>query len=202
VQLIAAWRDAAGVNFPLWYQYAAVAFGWDPEGRAFEQSKEQGASAYPDDVDASLWSELHRIAADLDAEHDAGEREDAPRLDLATSFQDPVFAGKVAAQLKEDNGGITPTFKIPTGFCKDKRTGKRRLMRPCGPGKRQEADGTWTYLDPLTGVRRPCDGAGDCPPELVDDPVTHAGKQLLPLVLILGAVWWFARKHPRRRRRN
>ena len=112
-----------------------------------------------------------------------------------------MFAGKVAAQLKAD--GADAAFKIPTGRCRDKRTGKKRLYRPCPPGATRGADGRMYFRDPITGQLVPCDGKGDCDPELVDDPITHAGNQLFTLALIVGAVWWLSKQRkPRRQRRN
>lgn len=203
IALIAGWHDAATHRFPLWYQYAAVAYGWDPENDNLDTSPSQAAKAYmPDEVNAALWGELFQVASALDGELDAAENMAKPRIDLDTAFNDPVFAGKVAAQLKAD--GADAAFKIPTGRCRDRRTGKKRLYRPCPPGAKQGADGRWYYKDPITGAQLVCDGKGDCDPELVDDPITHARKQLFTLALIVGAVWWLSKRarNPRRRRRN
>ena len=161
VAIVIAWREAASSSrFPLWYQFAAVAYGWDPpENDTFNPS--QGAELYPSDVNIELWREMNRQATEMDADGHAGN----PRVAFnGDAFDDVNTVAFVRAALLSD--GAEAAFKIPIPACKDPKTGK------------------W-----------------ECVPVTIDDPITAGGKKLLPLALILGAVW-FATRKPRRRRRN
>lgn len=175
VQLIAAWRAAAPEHFALWYQFAAVAYGWSPDHDELDASIKQAARAYlPADVDVALWGELYRIALKLDAE---GARE--PRAHMTMQFDDPVFAAEVAAALKGDGadpvlsgwldelikvGRKRPNVKYP---CRDTRTGKYRDWKP--------GEDTWV---PGKG--------GTCKPFLALDPRT---REVRNFALMVGALW-------------
>ncbi len=185
--LINAWRIAAGVGFPLWYQFAAVAYGWSPDNDNLDTSAKQAGSSYlPDDLAVALWVVTQRLALDLD------DGPSDPRLEMANAFGDPTFAGAVRAALLGD--GAEAAFKIPLPVCRDKKTKKTRWPRPsCGK--------TGEFRDPITGAKVACDKPGDCEIVAVDDPITKVVKDVGLLVAILAAVWLLANK-PRRRRRK
>lgn len=189
--LVGAFHGADNIDaFPLWYQYAAVAYGWSPpDSDMLDASTARGANAYDADIAVALWLDLKRVATELDNSGSADAR-----LIFDGVYDDVVWLGEVRAALLQD--GASATFKIPLPMCKDKRTGKRRIPRvPC--------DKNGQRRDPLTGALIACDMPGDCDPESVDDPITHAFNQLLPWALILGALWLIRKdSQPRRRRRN
>ncbi len=178
VRLIRGWSDEASRTlFPLWYQFAAVAYGWDPANdttNALDASAARGTELYPVEATVMLWTELHRIAELLD-----NDRKETPRLYTDGTFADPFYADEVRTALAGD--GATVQFKIPLPACKDPKTGK-----PVGRPHKGK-DGKWT-----------------CDPVLIDDPITALMKSLMPLALVVGAVWLLTRKsnQPRRRRRN
>jgi hypothetical protein len=188
VQLVRAFNGIAkdARLFPLWDQYAALAYGWDPPARdTLDNSAPRGARSYNGDVGVALWLELHAVCKQLDSAQVPAD------LPMPDDFADPAFMGAVQASLQRD--GASATFKIPTGRCIDSKTGKGRLPRiPCDKdGKRR---------DPITGVEVECDTPATCKPELVDDPLTALVKSLWPLALVVGAVWLLTRQ-PRRARR-
>lgn len=201
VQLVRAWHIASPSDFALWYQYAALAYGWDPpDSDMLDASAERGNRGYR--LLVALWAELARVAMVLD-----NEGVEDPRLDMAVNYSDPVWLGEVRAALLAD--GASATFKLPTGLCKDKKTGKRRPMRTPFPGAKcaPNKDGEGRYRDPFTGAELPCDLPGDCDPYLIDDPITGIVKRLGPVLswaLVLGALWLIAKDNPqpRRQRRN
>lgn len=190
IQLIRAYlaaADSASVKFALWYAYAAIAYGWDPPtDTALDATASRADSSYVPDVCVALWMELHRITQLLD-----GTGEDA-RLDLdsVADFADASWLEQLKAQL--DSDGVDATFKIPTPFCRDAKTGKQRIPYPSCDTK-----------DPITGKPwRKCDKPGDCELVTVDDPITAAVKSLMPLALVVGAIWLLTRDtKPRRARR-
>jgi hypothetical protein len=187
-QLVRGFHEVAR-SFPLWDQYAAVAYGWDPPDRdALDASAPRASRSYNTEVGVALWLALNRVCADLDA------AKVEPSLKLAGDFADATFLTEVQDVLKAD--GAEATFKIPTGACIDKKTGARRMPRPpCGK------DGK--LKDPFTGVEIQCDTAESCPPEFIDDPITHAIKSLWPLALMVGALWLITRdSKPTRRARR
>ncbi len=202
VALIAAWY-AAAPYWRLWYPYAAVAYGYEPgNDNRLDTSSSRAHRRYRSaDIAAALWTSLRRVAVQMD-----DDRRPVPSADLSTRFDDPIFTTKVAVALNEDGNsvevGLPKRPKIPSGFCIDKRTGKRRLIRvKCPQDASKDAGGQWRYRDPITGVDMPCDQQGDCEPEVID-PVGLLAKELLPLALVVGAVWWLAKRKPRRQRRN
>ena len=191
VSLIRGFRLAAATRFALWYAYAAVAYGWDPpDNDALDASVARAGLPYSNDICVALWMELYRVAKVLD--HDGV----AARLDLdIADFSEVGWISLVRQQLQAE--GADALFKIPTGTCTDKKTKRRRFPRfPC------DKDGK--LLNPITGKRDlPCDSPGDCPPDMVDDPLTALGKKLLPLAAVLVALWLLTRDtKPRRRRRS
>lgn len=99
VQLVEAWRVAGGAaRWPLWYQYAAAAYGWEPELRdVLDVSARRRDMPYPPQLAAELWDATLRLAQQLDA---AGVR--SPRLAPDATWDDPTLLGAVRAQLVED----------------------------------------------------------------------------------------------------
>lgn len=165
-------------GFPLWYQYAAVAYGWTPEGDALEATAGQADADYPADDTELLGQELRRIAGDLEA-----VKHPDPRMYLSDVFDRRETLQEVSAALRDD--GAEAAFKIPLPACKDPNTGK--ATRPV-----KGADGKWS-----------CPGGAIT----VDDPITAIVKSLVktlqplavPIILIALAV---SAKKPRRGRRK
>lgn len=197
VTLVMAWLAAIGVSktrqrelFPLWDQYAAAAYGWDPKSGKFVATTKQRDGWYPDVLLVELWRAFLQLAEALDKEGVPN-----PRLDLDGRFDDIVFQGEVRAALNSDGAVIIDTpsahaaFKIPLPACKTK-DGKtaapkcKRVMK------------AWPYL---------CEEWDECVPVVVDDPVTIVkGKAMsgLQLVLLIGAFWLLFdnnKSRPRRR---
>jgi len=162
--LIAALRVVAAMTsegFPLWYQFAAVAYGWNPTTDTFDVSQKQADRLYPADDATELQLAMQRLTTALDR-----ERSDVDaRLELDDNgFFDILVQGDVRRALLED--GATVAFKIPVPSCKDPKTG-----RPTGKPQRDPKTGKWT-----------------CEPVLVDDPVTAVGKPLTRLIVFAGVV--------------
>lgn len=176
--VISALRAAAGTAaFPLWYQFAAIAYGWTPDNDRVVATAAQADEIYPADAAVQLQGEIQRITGDFDLEH-RGE----PRLELdSDAFGDRATILEARQALRDD--GADAQFKIPLPACKDPKTGK-----PARPVK--GSDGKWR-----------CPGG----PLLIDDPITAIIKALapiaLPAALILGAAWVMS-KRPRRARRR
>lgn len=177
IAVIAAVRAVASADFPLWYQFAAPAYGWEPGRNKLDRSEPQGDRDYEANAAVMLQLEIQRIFNDLDERRKAD-----PRLDIdAQSWTDATLQAEVAKALRED--GAQAQFKIPLPACKDPKTGK-----PARPVKGE--DGKWR-----------CPGG----PLLIDDPITAIVKALAPIAipaaLILGAAWVMS-KRPRRPRRR
>lgn len=164
----------AVMAWPLWYQFAAAAYGWDPEAGTLDTSDTHGDAAYPVGAAVQLVAELRRIAAALDA-----VRYPETRVDLADVWDDPSVLSDATAALAGDGARIA--FKVPLPACKDPVTGK-----PSFP-KRDPRDGRWK-----------------CPGGVVtvDDPITAIMKSLskavVPAALILIAYAAFTNKRRRR----
>jgi hypothetical protein len=189
VTLVRAWSDAAGRGrFPLWYQFAAVAYGWSPKRDRLDVSSRQRDGLYPTEIGNELWLAMFALSGDLD-----DEGATSPRLATDTAFDDPVWVATLRAELQQD--GARATFKIPTIFCTDKRTGRRRLPRPpCDANGR----GPINPIDP-TGPRLPCDKRGDCAPLMFDDPITVITKDVGKLAVFAFVAWLLLRGKRQRR---
>lgn len=174
LQLIRAMTLAIGrPQFPLWYQFAAVAYGWDPTSDQLDTTSAHGDQLYPPDASVELW----QAVKDAGAAADSSASHPVPSLYFDDVWADPLYAADVRRALQED--GADAAFKIPLPACKDPKTGKPTGRPSKGP------DGKWR-----------------CDPVAVDDPVTFAGKQFgTILVLALGA-WLLFGKKPRRSRRS
>lgn len=169
-------RKLVGQAFPLWYQFAAVAYGWSPDNDQLTARGGQADQWYPTEIAVLLSGEIARLTAALE-----GARQGEPRLELEDLFDDKDVIAAVMGALKQD--GADAAFKIPLPACKDPVTG-----RPAKPVK-----------DPRTG-KWTCPGGG----YTIDDPLTAIIKSLskvaIPAALIYGAVLVLSRK-PRRSRR-
>lgn len=190
VTLVRAWSDAATRSrFPLWYQFAAVAYGWSPQRDQLDATNKQRDRLFPVELSKELWIAMMRLAGDLDDEAAA-----SPKLITDWQWSDPVWLASLRTELQQD--GARATFKIPTGLCTDAKTGRKRVPRPpCD----KNGQGPINPLDP-TGPRLPCDKPGDCPPDLMDDPITGIRKSLtkdfvtFAMVAIVAWVVWKERQ--------
>ncbi len=164
-------------GFPLWYQFAAAAYGWSPASDKLDSTTSQADGVYPADDATELNAELERIVTALDVTQHPN-----PRMALVDIFDRSSFKDEVRTALKQD--GARAEFKIPLPACKDPSTGK-----------------------PAKPVRDPRTRKWICPggPVTIDDPITALLKSLMvvaiPVALVLLAVGAVAEK-PRRSRRN
>lgn len=191
-----------GPEFPLWYQFAAVAYDWDVNRDKLDTNLTQMGKLYPADIGMELWKQFLTFCGGVN-----GIRDGDPRVEFdSDAFQSLETIARVRAELRRD--GADAQFKIPPGpFCKDKKSGRLRLPRvKCDP---DDADGTARrkrkVLEPNTRrtVEVDCDAPGDCEAVLVDDPITAIGKSfgvLGQVLLIVGGLWLIFK--PRRRRRS
>lgn len=176
LQLVRAWTLARSrARFPLWYQFAAVAYGWDPAHDTLDTSSAQGSRPYPSDATSELWAAMVQLAAEADSDNTSP----TASLYFDDAWSDPTLAADVRNALRGD--GADAAFKIPLPACKDPKTGK-----PVGKPQR----------DPKTGKWR-------CEPVAVDDPITHAGKHVFAIAAVILSLWWLVDdRKPRRRRRT
>lgn len=179
VTLIMGWMMAVGptvnTSWALWYQLAAVAYGWSPERDKLDTRAKRRDAWYPGELAVELWMQLDALAFTLDKSN-VGQVE----LALDGSFDDPSFQGQVRAALNDD--GASATWLIPLPACKDPKTGK-----PTGRPHRDK-NGKWT-----------------CDPVVVDDPITKVKKSvngLLVLMLVVGIVVWASDNNASRRKRR
>ena len=180
LSIVAGVRNAARpvTAWPLWYQFAAAAYGWDPSTNELDTTDGRADGAYPAGAAVQLVDELRRIAEQLDAVHYP-----ELRVELADVWADPTIVSDMSAALQGDGANVS--FKIPLPVCKDPATGK-----------------------PARPVRDPADGRWKCPGGVVtgDDPITAIVKSLskvaVPVALILIAYEALRREATRRGRRN
>lgn len=100
VAVVHAFRTAA--SFPLWHQFAAVAYGWDPTHNRFDTSAAQADRFYPRELTADLWSATKAVALELDT-----TRTKEPRLELdADDFSDVLVHGSVRDALIQDGAKV------------------------------------------------------------------------------------------------
>lgn len=176
LSIVAGMRAAARpvMSWPLWYQFAAAAYGWDPATGELDASDERAEGAYPAGAAVQLVAELRRIAEALDA-----VRYPELRVELPESWGGAELVADMTAALRDD--GAQVAFKIPLPTCRDPRTGK-----------------------PARPVRDPADGRWKCPGGVVtiDDPITAIIKSLskaaVPAALILIAYAAITNKRRRR----
>lgn len=165
-------------GFALWYQFAALAYAWEPGVDRLDATPDQADRMYPPEAAVQLNLELQRITNELD---DA--RHSDPRLALVDVFDRASFQAEVETALAQD--GAQAAFKIPLPACKDPRTGK-----------------------PTKPIKDPRTGKWTCPGGVVtvDDPLTAIVKIgatiAIPLAIILVAYGVMVGKQQRRGRRK
>jgi len=168
-------------RWALWYQFAAIAYGWDPErSDTMDTSAAQGAKWYPALFTVELWKELASLATSLDI-----ERTPEPRFDLDGQFTDPVFAGEVRRALLDD--GAEAQFKIPIPHkCKggqNRKCTKKMKVFPYACLEWEKCEPASIEIDPLKPIRQ------------------GASNVFAFLVLVVG-IWALASNEPRRSRRS
>ena len=191
ITVVMAWMPpTAGIRaqaFPLWDQYAAAAYGWDPTTDKLDTATKNRDALYPVALNAALWTQMQAAADELDS-----STRPSPRLDFDGQWSDVVFQNTVKMLAKQD-GVITDTqsahvaFKIPIPACKGP-DGKPQLPRCKRVMKR------WPYL---------CEEWEKCSPVVVDDPITKIGNDigtLGKLALLVGAFYLLFDNKPKRRR--
>jgi hypothetical protein len=111
VALVREWRDVAHSSGPLWYQFAATAYGFAPPKRvALVNTAKQAAATYP--MKDALLRWMGGIATELDARGDGQPPRIAPNKD---TFADPVFFGDVRAKVHEDGAAkLSPAPRPPS----------------------------------------------------------------------------------------
>jgi hypothetical protein len=194
--LIRGWLDAVPAGsrrelFPFWYQFAAVAYGWDPRTDNLIATPKQRDAFYPDAMLVELWIAVHDIATALEA-----QGAPSPRLDMDWQFDDGVFIASVVAQLQQDGaapkwkpGDAEAAFKIPVPACK-------RPDGTIGPPRCKRVMKAWPYL---------CEEWEKCDAVVVDDPVTVVKERTAVWfwgALIVGVLYLMHDNKPRRRRRT
>jgi len=202
ITLVMAWLAATSkARFPLWYQYAAAAYGWSPDNDVLDTTARQRDAWYPDELLVELWSTLMGLTSTLDE-----ERVSSPRLDMDGTFDDPVFQGEVRAALLQDGADAIIAAKVPLPACKGKdgKPTKPRAVCPVGSELRTGPGGVPVCVDTATGKRTA--PKWECDPVTIDDPITGIGKMLgqpfIQGLLILGAIWVALEPQPRRYRRR
>jgi len=186
VAIIAALRQAAKAapgGFPLWYQFAAAAYGWEPaETTGYKDhltsSAKQADAIYPTDAAIMLNRELERITTALDA---TSAYRPEPRFELRDVFGDQAMWSDVMTALHQD--GASATFKIPLPACK-RKDGK--LATPVW----DRTERRWKCPD---GVA------------VIDDPLTALIKSLIKPAAVVGLIYVLATGVPvvmKRRRQS
>lgn len=136
LQLVRAVSTAVSrARFPLWYQFAAVAFGWDPAVDVLDTSAAQGERMYPPAALVELWAAVDGAA------NSANDDGPSPSLYFDDSWGDALYAADVRRALRDD--GASAAFRIPLPACTDPVTGK-----PVGKPHRGP-DGKWR-CDPVS----------------------------------------------------
>lgn len=184
ITLVKAWHDASPSGFPLWYQYAAAAYGWNARKRdKLDTSARQRDAAMDIEIVGDLEKNLLGVADDLDT-----DAKPNPRIELdANAFDDGVFQGRVRAELVQD--GAKAQFKIPVG-CKDPRTGKSKSPGlKCREGFTLErVPGTLVFVCKNKQTGETENPTLDCDPVFVDDPITGVKKQLIHELVGIGLI--------------
>lgn len=184
VSLVSALRElgkGAPGGFAWWYQFAAVAYGWEPS--AYKDhllaSAAQADAIYPPDTAVMLNREIARIMTGLDT-----VTRPEPRMELVDVFDDNAFKSDVMEALHQD--GASAQFKIPLPACKGDKD------RKAGPPVWDRKERRWK-----------------CPGGVVtvDDPLTAIVKSLIKPAAAIAVVYLLATGIPvainaRRRRRK
>jgi hypothetical protein len=155
--------------FPFWYQFLAVAYGWDPRRDTLVATSAHADKLYPVDSGKELWLASQRFAGDLD---DAGV---SPGLSLdATDFDDLAVQASVTDALRDDGANAQWVIGVLPA-CKDPSTGK--------PGKPK---------------KNPKTGKWECEPVVVEvNPVATVKRAGLWLVAIAAVALYLKFRRPR-----
>lgn len=186
IRIVIAWRAAIGAtrireSFPLWYQFAAAAYGWNPTRDELITSVKQRDASYPDVLLVEFWKAQQTVASALDRDGVTGAR-----LELEGDYTDRVFQAEVQHALHED--GARASFAVPTPVCKSP-DGSKTVGPKC---KRQMT--TWPFL---------CEEYEKCSPVVID-PITDIKRKsdkALLLAALIFAAWWAYENQTRSRRR-
>jgi len=192
VSLVDAWVAQTGVGgFPLWYQFAAAAYGWNArEVDILDASAKRRDATFSEQLARELWATTETIVAQLDDLPPI-----PPRIEVkATVFGDPAFLGSVRAALRQD--GAQPRLrvkgKIPVA-CRDDDGNVIPPRLTCREGfELERVPGT---LIPVFVCRNKQTGEAETPrlectnPILLDDPITAVAKSLLRLAMVVGFIW-------------
>lgn len=147
VALVVAWHKQDPSESALWYQFAAVAYGWDPATDKLNAGWGQAGDFYPDADAKELWLYTQTLSIKLDA-----EGKPSPRLDIdPDAFTSAVVLGQVKQELVND--GATARFIIPVPACRDPKTGRYGFPKRNPKTGKWECDAT-VIIDPLKGVRK------------------------------------------------
>lgn len=176
---------------PLWYQFAATAYGWDPAKQdRLNTSARQRDKLFDAALVDDLWSATRQTARGLDQGTEPARLEIDP-----DTFDNPIFQAGVKTAIKAD-GGMRAAGKIPVG-CKDPKTGK--LVGPkmkCRPGFELElVPGTPFFVCRNKQTGETEQPTVECEGERfeIDDPITAIGKALVGdlgrLALIVGLAY-------------
>lgn len=175
--VVQAFARLSRADFPLWYQFGAAAYGWNPKrpDRFVTTDKQRDAR-----VDVELAKELWLATLAVAKAMDARPLSLGARLDMQDAFSDPVFQSEIKAEMVQD--GATAQGKIP--IC----TERPKLKCREGFDLVQVSPGIFVCKNKKTGeVEQP---RLDCEPIWVDDPITAVGKDVLRAALILGSAWF------------
>jgi hypothetical protein len=178
VSVVQALRELGkGLGFEWWYQFAALAYGWDPAADRLDETPSQADALYPPDSAVLLNRELIRIMNALETTH----RED-PRIELADVFDENAFKSDLMSALRQD--GAAAQFKIPIPACKGEGG---RLVPPVWDRETRK----WK-----------CPGGV----VVIDDPLTALVKSLIKPAAVIAAIYVLAAGVPavlkRRRKRS
>jgi len=184
--IVRAWQSARRSLWPLWYQFAAAAYNWNPDNGDRLDTSAKWRDAFADvEIVRELWLSTFGLRFDLDA-----TQLPKPRLDLdAETFDDAVWQAEVRAELRAD--GASASFKIPLPACKDPKTGKATTPKyTCPRGYKLVVINGIPMCKHITSgkLAKP---KLECDVVKVDDPITAIGKSLrkdLATVVIVAAV--------------
>jgi len=143
VALIDDMRRVASPMFPLWYAFAAAAYGWQQQGDELDPGDIQSERYYPADDAAMLWPFLIDLGDKMDAASIPN-----PRVEVDQGIYDnQIFIAELRASLEHDGhtrDQMEAQFKIPVGCKKEDIKFDKNGLPYCD--KMQYAD------DPVTGI--------------------------------------------------
>lgn len=194
ITVIMAWMPplvAAGArmaSFPLWDQFAAAAYNWNPTTGRLDTSTANRDDWYPDILLAELWSSLYKVALDLN------DTQQTPRIDMDGRWDDIVFQSTVKSAVSQDApittaADASAAFNIPIPGCKGP-DGKLT------PPKCKRQMKRYPYL---------CEEYEKCDGVSVKDPITvvrDKASNMFSLALLVGVFWLMFNNEPSRPRRR